>query len=47
MAGAVIPPGRVMMTDTPQCRVDALVQDQWSLAETVRHLILASDAWAS
>lgn len=35
------------MTDTPQCRVDAHVQEECSLAETVRHLILASDAWAS
>lgn len=36
---------RVIVTDTPQNMVDAHVEDEWSLAETLRHLILASDAW--
>ena len=31
--------------DTPPELVDAHVEDEWSLAETLRHLILATDAW--
>ncbi|HET7735305.1 MAG TPA: DinB family protein [Nocardioidaceae bacterium] len=30
---------------TPAELVDAHVEDEWSLAETLRHLILATDAW--
>jgi hypothetical protein len=30
---------------TPPDRVDAQVDDEWSLAQTLRHLILATDAW--
>lgn len=31
--------------DTPPGLVDAHVQDEWSLAQTLRHLVLATDAW--
>ena len=31
--------------DTPRELVDAHVEDEWSLAQTLRHLILATDAW--
>ena len=31
--------------DTPPELVDAHVEDEWSLAETLRHLVLATDAW--
>jgi DinB superfamily/Pentapeptide repeats (8 copies) len=31
--------------DTPPELVDAHVDDEWSLAQTLRHLILATDAW--
>lgn len=30
---------------TPPDLVDAHVEDEWSLAQTLRHLILATDAW--
>ncbi|HET7901624.1 MAG TPA: DinB family protein [Candidatus Nanopelagicales bacterium] len=30
---------------TPRERVDMHVEDEWSLAETLRHLVLATDAW--
>lgn len=30
---------------TPRALVDAHVPDEWSLAQTLRHLILATDAW--
>ena len=30
---------------TPQELVDAHVEDEWSLAQTLRHLVLATDAW--
>jgi hypothetical protein len=30
---------------TPPDLVDAHVEDEWSLAETLRHLVLATDAW--
>ena len=33
------------VADTPPDLVDAHVEDEWSLAETLRHLILATDAW--
>jgi hypothetical protein len=31
--------------DTPAHLVDAHVKEEWSLAQTLRHLILATDAW--
>ena len=31
--------------ETPRELVDAHVEDEWSLAETLRHLVLATDAW--
>ncbi|MDX6274013.1 MAG: hypothetical protein QOJ92_1223 [Frankiales bacterium] len=33
------------VADTPPDQVDAHVEDEWSLAQTLRHLILATDAW--
>lgn len=33
------------VTDTPRALVDAHVEDEWSLAQTLRHLVLATDAW--
>lgn len=33
------------IAETPRDRVDAHVEDEWSLAQTLRHLILATDAW--
>jgi hypothetical protein len=33
------------VSDTPTDLVDAHVEDEWSLAQTLRHLILATDAW--
>ena len=33
------------VTDAPADLVDAHVPDEWSLSETLRHLILATDAW--
>ena len=30
---------------TPPETVDARVEDEWSLAQTLRHLVLATDAW--
>ncbi|MGB5757116.1 MAG: DinB family protein [Acidimicrobiales bacterium] len=33
------------VTDTPPKMVDAHVDDEWSLARTLRHLVLATDAW--
>lgn len=33
------------VADTPPELVDAHVEDEWSLAQTLRHLILATDAW--
>lgn len=33
------------VTETPRELVDAHVGDEWSLAETLRHLVLATDAW--
>src|SRR5215510_6151892 len=34
-----------MVEETPADLVDAHVEDEWSLAQTLRHLILATDAW--
>ncbi len=36
---------RTTVTDTPPDLVDAHVEGEWSLAQTLRHLILATDAW--
>jgi hypothetical protein len=36
---------RTTVADTPPELVDAHVEDEWSLAQTLRHLILATDAW--
>ncbi|WP_380163981.1 DinB family protein [Jannaschia sp. R86511] len=36
---------RTTVTSTPPELVDAHVEDEWSLAETLRHLVLATDAW--
>jgi len=33
------------LTDTPPELLDAHVDDEWSLAQTLRHLVLATDAW--
>ncbi|WP_040492674.1 DinB family protein [Ilumatobacter nonamiensis] len=33
------------VTNTPPELVDAHVEHEWSLAETLRHLVLATDAW--
>ena len=33
------------VTGTPPELVDAHVDDEWSLAQTLRHLVLATDAW--
>jgi hypothetical protein len=33
------------VTATPSELVDARVDDEWSLAQTLRHLVLATDAW--
>ena len=33
------------VASTPRELVDAHVEDEWSLAETLRHLVLATDAW--
>ena len=33
------------VADTPPDLVDAHVEDEWSLAQTLRHLIMATDAW--
>ena len=33
------------VADTPPDLVDAHVDDEWSLAQTLRHLVLATDAW--
>jgi hypothetical protein len=33
------------VADTPLRLVDAHVEDEWSLAQTLRHLVLATDTW--
>jgi hypothetical protein len=33
------------VASTPPEMVDANVEDEWSLAQTLRHLVLATDAW--
>ncbi|GAA4668604.1 DinB family protein [Nocardioides nanhaiensis] len=34
-----------MMASTPPERADEHVRDEWSLAQTLRHLVLATDTW--
>jgi hypothetical protein len=36
---------RTTVAGTPPGLVDAHIEDEWSLAQTLRHLILATDAW--
>ena len=36
---------RETVAGTPHGLVDAHVEDEWSLSQTLRHLILATDAW--
>ena len=36
---------RETVASTPAGLVDAHVEDEWSLAQTLRHLVLATDAW--
>jgi hypothetical protein len=36
---------QVTVVATPPDLVDAYVEDEWSLAQTLRHLVLATDAW--
>lgn len=36
---------RTTVADTPLELVDAHVEHEWSLAQTLRHLVLATDAW--
>jgi hypothetical protein len=36
---------RTTVAGTPPDLVDAHVEDEWSLAQTLRHLVLATDAW--
>ena len=33
------------VSNTPADLVDAHIDDEWSLAQTLRHLVLATDAW--
>ncbi|MCL3836335.1 DinB family protein [Aeromicrobium duanguangcaii] len=33
------------LDDTPPELIEAHVEDEWSLAQTLRHLVLATDAW--
>ena len=33
------------VADTPPDLVDAHVEDEWSLAQTLRHLVMATDTW--
>ena len=33
------------VTNTPPALVDAHVENEWSLSQTLRHLVLATDAW--
>jgi uncharacterized damage-inducible protein DinB len=36
---------RTMVEETPEELRDAHVEDEWSMAQTLRHLVLATDAW--
>ncbi len=42
---AVVSAWQTTVADTPPDLVDAHVEDEWSLSQTLRHLILATDAW--
>lgn len=33
------------VTNTPSALLDAHIDDEWSLAQTLRHLVLVTDAW--
>jgi hypothetical protein len=43
--GAVQAAWQETVASTPPDLVDTHVEDEWSLAQTLRHLILATDAW--
>ena len=43
--GAVQAAWDTTVSSTPAELVDAHVEDEWSLAQTLRHLVLATDAW--
>jgi hypothetical protein len=43
--GAVQAAWASTVADTPPALVDAHVEDEWSLAQTLRHLVLATDTW--
>ena len=42
---AVRPAWQETVEGTPREQWDAHVEDEWSLAQTLRHLVLATDAW--
>lgn len=42
---AVQAPWATTVAETPRDLVDVHVEDEWSLAQTLRHLVLATDAW--
>ena len=42
---AVAAAWQTTVAGTPADLVDAHVEDEWSLAQTLRHLVLATDAW--
>ena len=42
---AVTPGDRARLLRAFAALVDAHVEDEWSLSQTLRHLILATDAW--
>ena len=42
---AVLRAWQTTVATTPADLVDAHVEDEWSLAQTLRHLVLATDAW--
>ncbi len=42
---AVRPAWQTTVATTPVDLVDATVDDEWSLAQTLRHLVLATDTW--
>ena len=33
------------MSELPEGAVDAQVDDEWSFAQTLRHLVMATDIW--
>ena len=42
---AVLAAWETTITNTPPELLDAHVENEWSLAQTLRHLVLATDAW--